>query len=423
MTITSPSVSPSPSPTSGLTPSEEATNAAATVPTGTEGTKKKGLTGAPVGTKVVKGQYTTPGPKGRGTRTRTVYGETQYASGDGAIYFANLDNQEKINLLINLAKIPGLYSRNKAPSEQYLISQAAKGVVAIRPEDITALESVMRYADTVGEDVDNSVVRLVTNPDIAKGFFDASGARTGAAKITVTPADALALELEQSFLDYLDLKASKEEKNEYAKKVNELEKKRKGALTSLERQQLLLDTVQGKAQQIFKDGIDEADSLLMRKGALGGTYNLLSQTYKDYAIPVDDKTLYKQAISSIRSKQALDNTINKIRLQAEVAMPAIKQYIQQGLSPREALGSYVGLYSKLIGVPENQVDLTKLAPVYSGDKVMPYQDWQKYLYTLPEYKQSPLYKNQLLGDARALINNFIGQVEYANNTKRYTHKA
>jgi len=214
--------------------------------------------------------------------------------------------------------------------------------------------------------------------------------------------------IQQSLLDYLDVKASKKEAQDYAKKINELEKKRGGALTQLERQQLLLDTVQDKAKEVFKDGVDEADSLLMRKGALGGTYNALREEYKDYGIPIDDKSLYKLAINSIRSKQALENNLSKIRLQAEVAMPALKDYIQQGLSPKEALGTYLAAYSKFTGIPQNQVDLTRLAPVYSGDKVMPFNDWEKYLYTLPEAKNSPVVREQQLSDARALIRNFIG---------------
>jgi hypothetical protein len=267
----------------------------------------------------------------------------------------------------------------------------------------------MRYADTTGDSYGDAVNKLVTNPTLAQGFFDLAGTKTGAArKIALTPADALVVELQQSVLDYLDIKASKSEAESYAKKINDLEKKRKGPLTQLERQQLLLDEVQNKAKEVFKDGIDEADSLLMRKGALGGTYNALQQEYRDYGIPIDDKSLYKLAINSIRSKQALENNLSKVRLQAEVAMPAIKDYIKQGLSPKEALGTYVAAYSRFTGIPQNQVDLTRLAPVYSGDKVMPFNDWEKYLYTLPEAKNSPVVREQQLSDARALIRNFIG---------------
>lgn len=416
MSITTPqpsaSPAPSPKPSGNLGPSAEAEKAAAGAPQGDAGVKAPiGLTGVPKGTKIVIGQEPKLGPKGRPTgRTKPSYGVTQYVPGDGARIFGTLNNDEKVKLLAKLAQIPGLYSRNKAPSQDYLLRLvSAGGNIAVREEDMDALENVMRYADTTGDSYGDAVDKLVTNPAVAQGFFDLAGTKTGAArKISLTPADALVVELQQSLLDYLDVKASKKEAQDYAKKINELEKKRGGALTQLERQQLLLDEVQNKAKEVFKDGVDEADSLLMRKGALGGTYNALREEYRDYGIPIDDKSLYKLAINSIRSKQALENNLSKVRLQAEVAMPALKDYIQQGLSPKEALGTYLAAYSKFTGIPQNQVDLTRLAPVYSGDKVMPFNDWEKYLYTLPEAKNSPVVREQQLSDARTLIRNFIG---------------
>lgn len=415
MSITSPkpnaSPAPSPKPSGNLRPSAEAEKAAPGAPQSNAGVKApKGLTGVPVGTQIVTGQEERPGPKGRGKRIKRTYGATRYAPGDGARIFGILNNEEKVELLTKLAQIPGLYSRNKAPTQDYLLRLvSAGGNIAVREEDMDALENVMRYADTTGDSYGIAVNKLLANPAVAQGFFDLAGTKIGAArKIALTPADALVVELQQSLLDYLDVKASKKEAENYAKKINDLEKKRGGALTQLERQQLLLDEIQNKAKEVFKDGVDEADSLLMRKGALGGTYNALREEYRDYGIPIDDKSLYKLAINSIRSKQALENNLSKIRLQAEVAMPALKEYIQQGLSPKEALGTYLAAYSRFTGIPQNQVDLTKLAPVYSGDKVMPFNDWEKYLYTIPEAKNSPVVKEQKLNDARTLIRNFIG---------------
>lgn len=406
------SPAPSPKPSGNLGPSAEAEKAAANAPQGDAGVKAPiGLTGVPKGTQIVIGEEPKLGPKGRPTgRTKPSYGVTQYVPGDGARIFGTLTNEQKVALLAKLAQIPGLYNRKEAPTQDYLLKLAsAGGNIAVREEDMDALENVMRYADTTGDSYGTAVDKLLANPAVAQGFFDLAGTKTGAArKIALTPADALVVELQQSLLDYLDVKASKKEAQDYAKKINELEKKRGGALTELERRQLLLDTVQDKAKEVFKDGVDEADSLLMRKGALGGTYNALREEYKDYGIPIDDKSLYKLAINSIRSKQALENNLSKIRLQAEVAMPALKDYIQQGLSPKEALGTYLAAYSRFTGIPQNQVDLTRLAPVYSGDKVMPFNDWEKYLYTLPEAKNSPVVREQQLSDARALIRNFIG---------------
>lgn len=412
-----PSPSPAPSTTGSLTPSADAAAAAASVPIGTTtGGSKVGLTGAPIGTPVLKAQTTRPGPKGRLVKTTNIYAKTQYSRGSGATAFATLNNNEKINLLAQLSQIPGLYPRGKAPTQEYLLRLAQGGVVGIREEDTNALEEVMRYADTVGDDYKTAVSTLVTNPTIAQGFFDISGGK-GPKKVKLTPADALSLELEQSVLDYLDLKITDKEKKAYANKINALEKKRGGALTALERQQLLVDTVQEKALELYKSEANTQDSMLMRRGALGAAYNLLRETYADYGLPVDSKVLYKDAIQSIRSKQAMDNILNDVQLQAEVAMPGLKDYIRQGLTPRKALANHINLYSKIYGVPEESVTLDKLAPVYSGATIMPYTDWQKYLYTLPEFKNTQLYANQRLSDARTLINNFIGQVQNGKNSQ------
>jgi hypothetical protein len=389
--------------------SSEAKNAGAP-PTNTGSSGKLGLDGRPIGSPIYGGTSTSRPPEtstGRPVPGAFITKKTQYFKGAGMTFLQTLNNKQRIAILEKIAQIPGAYSNEKdRPTASYLQSLVASGMINVRPEDAAAVEKLMYISDTVGEDISDTINRFYADPKLAKQTLDISG--LVGKKISLTPADALIVELQQSVLDYLDIKASKSEAESYAKKINDLEKKRKGPLTQLERQQLLLDEVQNKAKEVFKDGIDEADSLLMRKGALGGTYNALQQEYRDYGIPIDDKSLYKLAINSIRSKQALENNLSKVRLQAEVAMPAIKDYIKQGLSPKEALGTYVAAYSKFTGIPQNQVDLTRLAPVYSGDKVMPFNDWEKYLYTLPEAKDSPIVKEQKLNDSRVLIRNFIG---------------
>jgi hypothetical protein len=410
MTTPTPAASPRPTPspnTSGnLGPSAAAQAASTGVPQGTTG-KASLIPGVDVGTKVLKSSETVY--SGGTLVTTPIYGTVQYTKGSGASVFATLNNQGRIDLLAQLAQIPGLYPRGKAPTQEYLVRLAGSQQVALRQEDLDALEGVMRYADTVGDDYQTSIKFLLGNPNVAQSFFDISGAK-GPKKIKTTPAEALAIELEQSMADYLDIKISDKEKKEYATKINALEKKRGGALTSLERNQLLTDAIQEKAKQIFKQEAGAEDSLLLRRGALGATYQLLRENYAEYGLPVDNKTLYKDAINSIRSKQALENTLNNIQLRAEVMMPALKDYIRQGLTPRKALGNYINLKSKLYGIPESEITLDSLAPVWSGDKLMAYADWQKYLYSQPEFKNTELYGQQKLSDARALINNFVGRI-------------
>lgn len=401
--------SPSANPKAALTPSDEALRAALGVTTDEAANSKKGkgLTGVPLGTPVAMGVQPRKVTRGTIIGTEKVFGKTQYAAGDGQRTFSTLSNPEKIRLLARLSSIPGLYGKNKAPSIDYLRNIASSGIIPIRPEDASALEDVMRIADTTGDSYEAALTYLEFNPQVAAGIFGTTKQKT----LRVTPADALGLEFEQSVLDYLDVKVSKAEKKAYAKMVNQLEAKRGGALTSLERQQLLTEAIQDKAKDIFKAEANNTDSMLLQKGALGETYNLLRKTYDDYGIMINDNQVYRQAIDSIRSKQALDNTIGKIKLQAEVAMPALKTYIQQGLTPRDALGSYITWYSNMFEIPETQVDLTKLSPVYSGSNLMPFDEWKRYTYTLPEYKGTKMYEDLVASDYRTLITNFFGQEE------------
>lgn len=400
-----------PAGTPSMEVSEAAKKDAADVPGG-QTTSRRGLTGVPLGTKVFKSMRTATSPEEVVAGENRNYGVTQYATGDGQKIFATKNNKEKLQLLLRLSKIPGLYKEGQAYTEEQIRGFARGNLVPIRTEDTEALEKVLYLADTTGDDYETTLVSVETNPALAISAFGTTKAK----KIRLTPAAALALELEQSVMDYLDQKVSKEDKASYAKRVNEAERKRGGSLTELERREILNDTIQDKARKVFKDAGEDA-SELMRRGALGETYNTLRQTYADYGVMADDKAIYKQAIQSIRSKQALDNIINKVKLQAEVSMPALKTYIQQGLTPREALGSYITYYSKAMGVPESQVDLMKLNPVVSGDKILPFQDWQRFVQKMPEFKSGPLYRQQQFNDAQILARNFLGQERDATESK------
>jgi hypothetical protein len=146
---------------------------------------------------------------------------------------------------------------------------------------------------------------------------------------------------------------------------------------------------------------------LLQRGALGGSYNLLRKAYDAYGIPIDDKTVYKQAIGSIRSRQALENALQKVSVQAQVSYPALAQYFQQGLTTKEALATYIGIKAKLFEVPENSVKIDEMYPVFKGKELMTPQEWEDFLYTTPEFKKTRTYMAQRTSDAKTLIRNFI----------------
>ena len=399
--------------------SKEAKDVVNNAPGGTSG--KIGLTGVPYGTKIRVGKEVTSQPPqfagGRPVETKTpIFKTTQYDSTSAAILFASLSANEKAELLLNLSNIPGLYSKGEAPTREYVLKGLTTKQLGLRPEDKNAIESVMYYADSIGEDVQTSIRKFVANPTIAQNYFNMKGEKPE--RDVRTPQLALATEIDQSMRDFLDTKASKEVTKAYADRVNKLELQRGGSLTQLERQQILTDFIQDEAKNMFAAEADNPDSMLTRKGALGGTFNYLKKIRSEYGVNTSDKVIYKEAIKSIRSQQALENIVNKIQLQAEVNMPSLKSYFQQGLNAREALGNYISLRSKVFGVDENSISIDDLAPVYAGTNLMSINDYQKYLFKTPEFKNSPLYKQQQLDDYKTLVRNFIGQVTYgtANNS-------
>lgn len=416
MSMTNPTPMPSPSAgpsikkkkktkTIGDLVSSSASSAGGTVPKGSQ-SGQIGLDGRPLKSKIVVGSMPWKAPLLPGVEPGIIK-ETQYAKGDGQTWFTTLKNKERAEFLTLLSQIPGLYPKGKALRPQDIVTFASsQTMIPARPEDITAIEKVMRYADTVGYDVDQAIKYLSQNPALAQSFFNLSELTKGAKKVSITPAAILALEVSETFQDYLDMKPDKDTILKYTEMVNKLEVNRGGGVLQTERQQILLDLVQDKARTLIKD--DAPDSLMLQRGALGGAYNALRKTYRDFGVTVDDKTIYKQAIQSIRSRQAFDNIVQKVQTQAQVAFPALEKYYSQGLSTRDALANYIGLYSKIYNVPEMDIDLDKLYPVLKGKELMSMDDWKKYLYSLPEFKNTELYRERSFNDAQTLMRNFFG---------------
>ena len=370
-------------------------------------TGKTGLLGVPVGTEITVGRTPSAPPTtstGQPVEGVPVVKKVQYAAGDGMKNFLDKTNAEKVQMLAMLREIPGVYPKGQAPTMEYLNNALAQGMIPIRDVDAKALEEVMKYADTVGENYKVSLENLYRQPSLAQQFFAIKTTIPKTPKLT--PEASLNLEITQALNDYLDIPVDKKLAKEYVNEVNNIEKKRGTYLTATERNNLLLDKVQKKAGEMFK-GTPAEDSLMMQRGALGGSYNALRKAYDAYGIPVDDKTVYKQAINSIRSRQALENEVQKISIQAQVSYPALAPYFQQGLTTRDALATYIGIKSNLFNQPERDIKVSDLYPVFKGKELMTPQEWEDYLYTTPEYKKSRRYIGQIFSDAKTLIKNFV----------------
>lgn len=376
--------------------SDAAIAAGDTVTKGTSTGAKTGLTGVPVGTPVRTGE----GFKVPFVDPVATYQVTRYAAGDGFKAFTQLDNQQKINLLTKLAQIPGLYATGKAPTVALLNGMVATRMISARPEDIAAIEKVMFYSDTVGEDYNTSVNKFYNNPTLAKNIFDIKGMGT---KISVTPSEALYAEIDTKFQDFFNAKVDKDTAASYAKTIQAIETKRKGGLTAQEKQDILLKYVQDRASVIFADSMKEPGSLLSQPGALGQSFRDIKAAYENNGIPVNDKILYKDSLSAIRSPQAYQNVIDSINMQASVIFPAIKDFILQGKKAKDVLSPYISVYSKIFGIPEDQVKMSEMYDVASGDKLVSLKDYNSSLYKKPEYKLTDDYKNKTTNDVQSLL--------------------
>ena len=384
---------PTKAPSTGkaLTPSEEALSAGSPPP----GAGKPGVTGVPTGTQVVVGM--TQGRIGSFPADIPVVKATQYAKGDGYVQFVKLSNAEKINLLQTIAQIPGLYAKGKAPTGELLSQMASTLNVAPRPEDVTAIEKVMAYADSVGLDYTTAANNLFNNPKLAQNFFNIKGTGT----VTVSDPASLSLELDSKFMDLFNTPADKKAAAAYAKEVNAAEKAAQGKLPADQREQILLKYVQKQAALVYGQG---EDKFMTQEGLLGQTVRELNAAYTQNGIPVTQQQIYQDSINSLRSAQAKQNVLDKINLQATALYPAIKDYILQGMSARDVLSPYISRYSQIYGIPAAQVPMTKLSTVASGKELMSLKDWDTVLYKDPDYKLTQDYQNKTMNDVSSLLN-------------------
>ena len=389
-----PKPTPSPSSSRALNASEEAIAAGENVDT-TTGAGKPGVTGVPTGTKVTVGMRPT---YGFGVKMPVVKA-TQYAKGAGFTEFVKLSNAEKIDLLRKIAQIPGLYAKGKAPTSEFLSQMASTLNVAPRPEDVTAIEKVMAYADSVGLDYTTAANNLFNNPKLAQNFFNIKGTTTGT--VVVSDPASLSLELDSRFMDLFNTPADKKAAAAYAKEVNAAEKAAQGKLPADQREQILLKYVQKQAALVYGQG---EDKFMTQEGLLGQTVRDLNAAYTQNGIPVTQQQIYQDSINSLRSAQAKQNVLDKINLQATALYPAIKDYILQGMSARDVLSPYISRYSQIYGVPAAQVPMSKISVVASGKELMSLKDWDTVLYKDPDYKLTQDYQNKTMNDVSSLLN-------------------
>ena len=366
--------------TTGISPSEQALGAAGGISVGQTGDKT--LSGLPKGFQI----------SGAGAAT--------FEKGAGAQSLANLKPEERAALLLNMGRIPGLYSKGMAPNADFIGKMLKDGKIIPRAEDLAALDKVAGFADWSGDSISNTVIKLANNPSLAQQFF---GTVTTVAKAVSSPA-ALEAELNDKFLDIFETTADKNIAKAYAKEVNALEAK--GGAGTQQKEDILLKYIQKKANEQFNIGQTGMVPGVADKGALGRRVRTLRAAYDDNGIPIDERQVYNKAVQTLRSQEAYQNEIDSVTMQASLVMPAFKDFFAQGKTAKQILSPWINTRAQVLGIPADQIKVSDMYDIGSGTAPKSIQDYKKELYRSPEFKKTDAYKERSLGDFQALLKAF-----------------
>jgi hypothetical protein len=366
----------------GLTPSQDAAN---TNPPPTSSASGKTLLNLPPNTPIKTGKNTT-----------TTASEIE---GNAELFFANKTPAERAALLLRLGQIPNLYPTGQAPNSQYVGAMGNR--IVWRPADATALKNILLIQDQLGDATpDATLTNLISNPGLSSRFFG----KVSAAPKAVTSLSALEAEMNAKFQDLFETPADKSMVKAYAKEVNRLEA---GAgITAQQKEDIFLKYTQKKANDLYSLSQTGMAPGVTEKGALGSYVRNIRAAYADNGIPMNEKDIYTKAVSSLRSKDAYNNTISGIQMQAATIMPAFKDLINQGKTAKEILSPYINLRAQILEIPADQIKVSDMYDVGSSDKPVSIQDYKNKLYGSDAFRKTNAFKERSLGDMQALLKAF-----------------
>ena len=372
---------------------------------------KLGISGLPLGFEVMTGRTTTRPPDIVGqlpVQGVPVTSKVTYKVTDPYTEPANLNNTERANLLVALGSIPGLYAKGQAPTRDWVNNMAKNNVVTFRPADYTALGKMMAEADKAGgETYQDAIFRFIQNPKLATQTF---GKITPTAKtIPVTNPDALISDMTTKYLDLFNSAPDKKTAAAYAAEVNKAQRAAgaKGySLSAQEQEDIFIKYVEQTAKQRYakvKATPDTKDDIALEQGSLGIVIRQIRAAHADNGVPTSDKAVYSEALKGIRSEQALQNTLETIKIQAATQFPAWKEDIMKGVSVSKLIAPYSQSYEKIYGKAPDPTDLYDVA---SGQTAIPVLAWEKAQWKNPKIKETQFYKDTVKNDLRAMANAF-----------------
>ena len=323
-------------------------------------------------------------------------GKAELQKGAGANAFAVLEPTDRAALLLNLGRIPNLYSPGTAPTPDFVSKMLKEGQVVPRMEDFAAYEKIIAHAEWAGDTANNSLIKFANNPRLAEQFF---GKVSSVPKAVTSPA-ALQAELNSKFLDIFETKADSKLAKEYAKEINDLESTKAGAGTQ-QKEDILLKYIQKKANELG------ALPGTADKGSLGRVVRTIRNAYDDNGIPTNEKDIYSKAIQSLRSKEAAQNIIDGIMMQAGTVMPAFKEGYKRGESARTQLSPWINTRAQILGISPDQIKTSDMYEVGSGPVAIPIPEYKKLVYGSEDFRKSDAFKIRSLNDKQALINELV----------------
>lgn len=356
--------------------------------------KGKSLSGLPIGTPVLTGQgYTTP-----------IY--TDISSRET---YANLDNPSRANLLFQMSKIAGLYSKNdilaSANAESFIRGQGS--AVTFRPEDFVALDKLMVHADLSGETYTQSIQKFIASPGLSQTYF---GKPTAPKTISLSNPAALELDINSKFLDMFDAPVDKKTATAYSSEIIKAQKDAGGAnkLDPKLAESIFQRYVTKKANTIVDTALESADpnAKPITSGAFGITVTKLRNAYADNHLPVDDKKVYKDAIAASRSPQALQNIMQNIQMKATQYYPAVAEGIKNGLTVADILNAPITAYATTFGIKSNQVPQSFLSKIAGGQSILPQEEVDKVIWNSDGIEKTQAYQQMRANDLKTMISTF-----------------
>jgi len=378
-----------------LTPSEQAQQTEFA-----KNTKGKSISGLPLTENSVK--------TGQGFTTPIYTSVSPYEK------YATLDNQGRANLLLQMASIKGLYSKNdilaSGNAASYIASQGT--AVTFRPEDFSALGKLMAHADQSGQDYSGSIQQFIANPSSAQQYF---GKPTAPKTISLSSPADLELDITNKFLDLFDTPADKKTAKAYSDEILKAQKAAGGAnkLGQLQAESIFQKYVTKKANALVTDTLDNPDpnAKPITHGSFGITVTQIRNAYAENHLPLDDKKVYKDAIAASRSTQAKQNIMQNIQMKAAQYYPAIADGIKNGQTVADLLDAPITSYATVFGIKANQVPQSFLSKVAGGTSILNQDDVQRVIWNSDGIEKAPGYRAQQLNDFKTMMDTFgIGPV-------------